>query len=509
MCSSIPCCNATLNLALLFLLFVVSAAGHGLLDWPNTRGGLTLYKNSKEIDKKAPPDYHIFFPAGDKSLSPRGAGGKSQVIAGKNNWMPFEPQDPDFVWRAGVCGDLRDPNNPQKGDHMRGGKYYYPPNKPYIIHTFRPGEILDATVKITGHHNGFLEFHLCDVQKCGGEISEECFRKGHCRQLLRALTPECQSGKSLLCGPRDEKYPGRWYLPCTSNTMSHRWDHFGPGTMQYIIPRDFQCDHCVLHWFWSTANTCNPPGVIDYFDGPNKPNWGDCKGESGAVGGVARQQRPCGGPKFAEEYMQCADIAVKGTPVGEKSGSETIPRALPKASQSVAPLSKDNSVPDFDPPVSSEETKESNTAVPSSSPVSIAAAPSSSPVVKAPVSAPDSLTKKSTTNDQNGAQGLLSALWLISHGKTLGQVYHGDVMDANGLDKVTFEVTAAESVSSVKFSIIYDGRVQEESVETERPFRMFSGRNPPYWERPVLNKKFDLKVSTTGDNDVYNLELSV
>ena len=66
---------------------------------------------------------------------------------------------------------------------MKGGKFYY---NGKVVANYKEGRIIDISLKIIGHHNGFLEFHLCDIAKCGGEISENCFNDGHYYQLKRA-----------------------------------------------------------------------------------------------------------------------------------------------------------------------------------------------------------------------------------------------------------------------------------------------------------------------------------
>lgn len=98
------------------------------------------------------------------------------------------------------------------------------------------GGILVAQVKTISNHSGFFEFHLCGVDKCNGEISEQCFREGHCTQLQRDPNPACDDGNHKLCAPFDPEYPGRWHVPCSSlppNTNYGR-EYFGGNTMIYI-----------------------------------------------------------------------------------------------------------------------------------------------------------------------------------------------------------------------------------------------------------------------------------
>lgn len=294
---------------------------HGVMNRPNQRGALRTGKFIQHgIDENAPFDYHMHFPAGEKRAKP-GSGRRSQErAAGKIGWKPFTPLSPTFHWRAGVCGDLKGERH-----HMRGGKYYY---NGKIVAKYTQGSVIDVELTIIAHHNGFIELHICDVSKCQGEISEECFRKGHCRQLQRAWNPECESGNSYKCGPIDRQNPGRWYLPCSKLPVNQRgrWEYYQGRAILYKLPEDLVCSHCVIQWFWSTANVCNPPGVIDYFDGPDAPNWGICKGQGAAVGGVARLQRNCSKDRFPEEYLQCADVQI--VPRKEQKEKEILKRSM-------------------------------------------------------------------------------------------------------------------------------------------------------------------------------------
>lgn len=296
------------------LLFFVSCTtvqhviGHGSMTVPLPRGSLSTKDSYVPggFDPSAPVDYKPHFPAGDKTASP-GSGLKSQIYAaGPPGWVPFMPLSPTFRWRSGVCGDSRSPNQ----EHLRGGKYYH---NGKIVGTYAQGEEISIEVKINAHHNGFIEVHLCDVEKCNGEISELCFKKGHCVQLQRAENKECDGGMSKRCAPIDRNYPGRWYFPCSTVPADGKHiEFYGENDrISYMLPKDLHCEHCVLQWFWTAANSCNPPGVIEYFDGPDRPrNWGNCPGQGGAIGGVARNHKTCGVDKFPEEYLQCSDIKI-------------------------------------------------------------------------------------------------------------------------------------------------------------------------------------------------------
>lgn len=279
--------------------------GHGHLTFPLPRGALAggdMARYSQPVDKNAPRDHTMHFPAGDKGYG-AGAGARSQRNLAKN-WTPFDPLSRNFQWRAGICGDLIN----RQGDHRRGGKYYYGGK---ISATFRQGAVVSFQASIVGHHNGFFQFYICDVKRCDDEISQDCFRKGACFRLKRANNYFCDEKPNRWCGPVDRKHPERWYLPCPGRANHGGFDTYGrDGQMKYVLPKFLRCNHCVLHWSYNAANTCNPPGLADYFTGDDKPKWGKCKGQSGAVGGYASWAPTCGGDRFSEEYYNCADVRI-------------------------------------------------------------------------------------------------------------------------------------------------------------------------------------------------------
>lgn len=295
-------------------------SGHGHLSDPLPRGVLrgnmwTGY--TRRVDRSAPEDIEIHFPAGDRINRPV-AGLRSQKLA-TPSWTPFEPMKLDFRWRAGLCGDVKW----QGQDHMRGGKFYY---EGKISRTLVAGTDVNFQASIVAHHNGFFEFHLCDVSKCGGEISKECFYNGACRQLKRARNSHCDSGRARWCGPIDRSHPGRWYLPCPDESADGGWDPMGRSkTMTYEIPKDMVCEHCVLHWLYTTANICNPPGMVDYFTGSDRPvSWEHCEGPNGAIGGYPAWAQTCGGQRYSEEYYNCADVRVVSRHAKKKNPIDTL-----------------------------------------------------------------------------------------------------------------------------------------------------------------------------------------
>lgn len=310
--------------SLLLLLLSPHVRAHGMMTNPLPRGllgGSVFLPSPSSLPRfpDAPRDYFPHFPAGSKGISP-GAALRSQQTVG-SSWTPFRPLSPGFKWRAGVCGDDIQPSaSPGPQPHLRNGSLYY---DGAVVQRWTAGQVVELKATIIAHHNGYLEFHLCDLARCGGALSPQCFLvPGACHALRRAWTPECERSDSRFCGPIDREYPTRWYLPCRREQLQEvkvrkgkpkvKINRFGGVSMRYKLPDDVTCKHCVLHFYWVAANQCNAPGIVQYFDGPWRPRrWEGCVGQSGALGGVSRVQRKCGGDVFPEEYYSCADVAIR------------------------------------------------------------------------------------------------------------------------------------------------------------------------------------------------------
>lgn len=279
-------------------------------------------RHLSNVPDSVPVDFWMHFPAGDKSDKDIGSGHTYQIRRANINghWDLYDPFNPSFKFRTGLCGDVL--HGKKSRDHLKGGLYY---DGGRISAEYISGGVIDIEFGYTAHHNGFMELYLCQVEKCpGGDISHDCFLQGHCHRLERAGNDNCETGYDHKCGPTDKKYPSRWYLPCKSvakQRAANRKDRgkywtYGPGTIRYKLPKGVSCEHCVLQWYWTAANGCNPEGVIEYFTGPHGPrNWPNCEGEANAVGGYTTTQPSCGSRekgelKVPEEYYQCSDIRI-------------------------------------------------------------------------------------------------------------------------------------------------------------------------------------------------------
>lgn len=297
-----PIVQAALLLLLAYL--PLRAVGHGALTKPRARGTLRTYS----LGLPDVPGAHV--PADGCPHCLNGGGTGAVGAASPGGWRPYRPFTPGGRHAgAGPCGDRASDRRPRA--HERGGNFC-PAAALDVRPVYRSGSEIEIEVAVTTNHNGYFEFFLCDVARCGGDPSPQCFKGGHCRQLRRARVPECESGKSRQCAPTDPQHPGRFYVPCRL-----------PGTqfvhMRYLLPKGFVCKDCVLQWYWATANSCNPPGVTEFFKQFPMKSWGQCPGDGGSIGGRNPMLALCGGDKIPEEFWMCADVRVES---GGKGGKE-------------------------------------------------------------------------------------------------------------------------------------------------------------------------------------------
>lgn len=279
-------------------MMATSVKGHGFMVKPKARNVI-----SRENQQQWCP--HCF-----------NAGGTGNVIAntvGDGSW-PY-PETSASTVRAGLCGDA-----PSDDFHLQGGKFY---NGGEIQATYTPGGVIDIELGITAHHNGFFEFFLCDKSDLAdpdGPITQECLNK---HKLVRA-----DEGPSATGSPFDENYPGRYFLEpkCSLPTNNFGFIQAYQTKFQYRLPEGLTCDHCVLQWYWVTANTCLAPGMRDV-------NWptthSECIGDGGAVGWVGTHLSDCGEANtYPEEFWNCADIKIVGEG-STRSPTEQSPTSSP------------------------------------------------------------------------------------------------------------------------------------------------------------------------------------
>ena len=300
---------------LLLFLFVSRAAAHGMVCEPRARAAY-VSELCPPNGMAPPPDVMT-----DYCSHCLNGGAKDTVAANlpPDGWKVYDPID-DFessAQRAGLCGD------PVGSDaHMMGGSWM-PYKEVPMTQSYKKGAEVDFTTELDTNHNGYFDFFLCDLDACGTkDIEKKCFMDGHCHRLMRVKHPQCENPSPEThyeCGPVDPKYPGRWYVPCRKG--GHVGKHIvggESGTMRYKLPDNVECKHCVLQWYWATANSCAPRGFLEYFEAFNNPFGTECDGDGGAKGGYRAGMAACEGMTIPEEFWTCSDVQI--TKDGESAG---------------------------------------------------------------------------------------------------------------------------------------------------------------------------------------------
>lgn len=279
---------------------------HGMMCGPRQRGAYVSSKCPTDLDV---PDDPVIDYCGH-CLN----GGTVDTV--KENlppggWDIFEPTK-DFAGtadRAGLCGDPKGRNY-----HMIGGDFMPYKTVP-IVANWKTNSEVDFQAELDTNHNGYFEFNICNLDTCGKpDIHPSCFTGGHCAKLLRVPHKDCENpdvNTDYECGPIDDKYPGRWYVPCRNT--GHVGVHIvggSTGTMRYKLPKGFKCKHCVVQWYWATANSCAPRGFLEYMKDHNNPFGTTCESDGGGRGAHRPGMAPCGGSSLPEEFWSCADVSI-------------------------------------------------------------------------------------------------------------------------------------------------------------------------------------------------------
>ncbi|OSX70983.1 hypothetical protein BU14_0622s0011 [Porphyra umbilicalis] len=169
---------------------VSSATAHGAMKTPAQRGVLNpTFSGWPVIDGSAERDNcpHCL-----------NAGGKGTIIAANGGkWSIYDPLNAaSRAARGGDHGACGDDVNKKPGDHAKGGRFYH---GGMTVATYTAGSAIDFEMGITTNHQGYLEWWVCDLGKCGAEdLSTECFATpGACHRLNRVPHPSCEAGTDM------------------------------------------------------------------------------------------------------------------------------------------------------------------------------------------------------------------------------------------------------------------------------------------------------------------------
>lgn len=289
--------------AIICALLVGSADAHGFLSKPASRNAVEWMNQQ---------DYCPHCLAG---------GGVSGVSGHVPTFPAALPENPNTAFRHGLCGDA------SSGNGVSDQKFLN--LAPSIQGIYTSGGAIDIEIQITANHAGLHEFYLCDqpaeMLKSAAD-GQKCLNK----YPLKRAAPGPQNT------PINSASAGTWYMPDDASdgdvsdgaaTDQARWSassqqqvttaprsteqrdqgqHAGAQIMKlkYWLPEGVSCEHCVLQWYWRTANSCNPEGYESGgFLRTTKPEWARAEG-MGACGSA--------GVAYPEEFWNCADIKVVG-----------------------------------------------------------------------------------------------------------------------------------------------------------------------------------------------------
>jgi len=108
--------------------------------------------------------------------------------------------------------------------------------------TYRAGDTIEITSRLTAYHGGHIEIGACADDK----PTQECFSTNKLKY---------KDGGH----PRDSTYHERAYLGTTS-------DRGSTYTHRFRLPDNIVGERVLLQWRYFTANSCQPEGYREYFD---------------------------------------------------------------------------------------------------------------------------------------------------------------------------------------------------------------------------------------------------
>lgn len=92
--------------------------------------------------------------------------------------------------------------------------------------------------------------------------------------------------------------------------------------MRYKLPDGVECNHCVVQWYWGTANSCVPRGFLDFFLNYKNPFGTTCDSDGGGLGAHRPGMTECSGSIVPEEFWSCSDVQISEN--GTNAGAELV-----------------------------------------------------------------------------------------------------------------------------------------------------------------------------------------
>mmetsp|Transcript_6238 Transcript_6238/g.15433 ORF Transcript_6238/g.15433 Transcript_6238/m.15433 type:complete len:407 (+) Transcript_6238:74-1294(+) len=112
---------------------------------------------------------------------------------------------------------------------------------------YREGDVITISSYLVSHHTGHMEVRACPE---GRASTQECFDAN-----VLEFVEDLNYGM-----PKDDNYPERGYYYGDDQFSNNEF------SMRFKLPDGFYGDEVLFQWLYVTANSCYPPGYIDYYE---------------------------------------------------------------------------------------------------------------------------------------------------------------------------------------------------------------------------------------------------
>lgn len=252
--------------ALLLACWCVSVSSHGFLLKPMSRQYYGFLYDDFSIRNWSPGECNS---GGPKAVSD----------GGKLRWP---------ARKFSLCGDPAD--KPKKS-------WDWPRN---ITETYKVNDTIEVHQLITANHWGRMEIRVCPLNATAADYESTCttLERADGKGIYWTLPPGVgldEKKRPLLPAYTDASFSSYVFR------SKDDFDKIPVFVVKYKLPAGFKCDHCILHWYWLTGNTCNPSCE------KSDPMFPKCDRQNMGYCGEAKDSL---GYKYPEEFWSCADIAV-------------------------------------------------------------------------------------------------------------------------------------------------------------------------------------------------------
>ena len=127
----------------------------------------------------------------------------------------------------------------------------------FASRSYGKGALIEIKVQVTAYHGGKFEFKVQKLDNTGSLDPTEDAWSVLDPLAVASFSPACAGCSPESCTPTATEDGTCVQIPLTHPGGDCGYNCNEPYSIKLRLPSDLTCDHCVLQWHWTSANSCD------------------------------------------------------------------------------------------------------------------------------------------------------------------------------------------------------------------------------------------------------------